>query len=190
MINLSKFIAVLAAALALAACGGGGSTSTVAPVQVATSNLSVAVTPSITAALSNVPFAFAGGVPQLRTTGTTTIVFSGTGTTPAFTITSAAGTVTGFTTFGSCIFNVTGGTGLFQIGEIIRIDPCTFNVATAGFKIGDSGAANTSIVLGNTNSSPVQTSLNISDDGTVIFITGSGNRIPVGKVTFQLVTGS
>ena len=125
---MNKILASLfaiAIAVGLTACGGGGG-SEPAAVEVAAADTTLPAAPATTAAVANVPFTFPAGVPGLGTTGTTTIAFTNTATTPAFSITTPTGTATGTTRFGSCVFAVaaiTGTVGTMKVGDTITVNP-------------------------------------------------------------------
>ena len=94
-INLKMALVVTAAAV-LSACG---SSDDAPPTKVATIDTVVQASASTTAAAASVPFVFPGGVQELGTTGTTTVAFTSTTTTPNFTIESpGVGTASGTTT--------------------------------------------------------------------------------------------
>jgi hypothetical protein len=110
----------LAGALALFGCGGDDNEE---PQVSATAN-----------AVNNKTFAFSSGEifnPALRNVATT-LAFSNNGAN--FTLTSAGGTATGTSTFGSCILTVTSSTYASGVGPqanaVITLEPCTVDSAT------------------------------------------------------------
>lgn len=183
--KLTCTASALALAALLSACGGGGSASP--PQQVASANLTVPVTSATVAAFANIPFTFPGGLPELGLTGTSTLAFTDTSTTPAFRITTAGGTVTGVTTFGSCIFRITsaGSSLAALVGLSVRFTPCNVTLLTAGQPVGAASSASARFDLGLFTSLPaVITTVTISPAGAVT-IGGS----PQGNVTLAFVTG-
>ncbi len=171
--------------LALAGCGGGSSE----PDKVAAGDTTLAVAPTTTAAVANLPFEFPAGVPDLGTTAATTLKFTDTSATPGFSITADGNTATGVTTFGSCIFRVTASTfpagHALANGQTVTVNPCNLNVATTGAVAGDTpvsravalvlaavASTNTSVVVGVTSSGGL--TLNGNNVGTVrlVFVTG------------------
>lgn len=165
----------------LVACGGGSSDTLVTR---AATDLAAPANASTTAALYDTPLSFANGVPELGTTGATTITFSANATTPAepvFSIkTSDGGEAKGTTTFGSCIFTVTSSTtGFLQVGKVIRIDPCSINAKTKGAEIGKTSDSNVTLLLGKNNSVEVSVPLTLQPDGTVKFKNNTLGQVTV-----------
>lgn len=175
------------AVLALAGCGGGNDEP--APVLVAPDNVALAAAPATVAAVEDVPFSFPAGVPALGTTGTTTVAFTSTGTTPAFSIVAEGGTATGTTTFGSCIFAITASTfpaghALAQ-GNTVTVNPCNMSVNTTGAVA--NGVATTrsvALLLGAAASSGQSAVVAVNPGGQ---LTLNGNS--VGTVTLTPVSG-
>lgn len=180
---LSSFLT----AVALAGCGGGGGEPP--PVLVAPANVPLAAAPTTVAAVEDIPFAFPAGVPALGTTGATTVAFTSTGTTPAFSIAADGGTATGTTTFGSCIFAVTASTfpagHALSLGQTVTVNPCNMNVNTAGAVA--NGVATTrsvALVLGAAASSGASVVVAVTAGGA---LTLNGNS--VATVTLTPVSG-
>ncbi len=181
--KLTYTASALALAALLSACGGGGSASP--PRQVASANLTVPITSATVAAFANIPFTFAGGLPELGLTGTTTLAFTDTSTSPAFSITTAGGTVTGVTTFGFCRFTISSVRGNLNLlpGDSIRVAPCDVRVDTAGRSSGMiNGSA--SILVGSSGGLD-RHDYTINPDGTIFSLFGT----PIGNVSFSAVTG-
>ena len=190
MLKISKFMLAAAFTASLAACGGGGSGSGGFSPLTSTTNIAAPVVASTTAAVVNTPFAFPSGVPSLGTTSATTVAFTSTGDTPAFSIGSGGAVATGATRFGSCIFTVTASTfppGFpLSTGQVVTVQPCSLNVVTAGgLANGSSALRNVSLVLGTTLSTSTPLSVIIAPDGKVTI-----NNIVVGTATVAPVSGS
>lgn len=189
MKTLSLLLA-LVMATALAGCGGGGGGGSGAPVLVVATDTTLAASPTTAAAVVNESFKFAAGVASFGTTATTTVVFTSTATTPAFSINSDGHTATGTTTFGSCIFTITQSTfpagSPLSVGNTITVDPCNLTVATAG-QAASSPAETTSValVLGAAASSGTDVTVDINEGGQIIL-----NGTTTGTVTLTPVTGS
>lgn len=181
-----KAVFMVGAAALLVACGGGGGGTTVNAV---TTDVALPANATTVAAVANTPFTFASGVPDLGTTGTTTLAFTSTATTPAFSIASAEGTATGTTTFGSCIFAVTQSTfptghRLAQ-GTLVTVNPCNMSVGTAGAVAnGVAQSRSIALVLGAASSSSQAVSVGVNAGGQ---LTLNGNI--VGTVTLTPVSG-
>ena len=190
MIKANKlFLAVLVSA-ALAACGGGGGSSTPVATRTSTSNTTAAVTASVAAAVVNQPFTFAGGVPDFGTTTPTTLAFTSATATPAFAIKAGGLTASGRTTFGSCIFTITASTfpagSKLAVGEEVRVNPCSLNVATSGGNAnGSASDREVKFVLGTLNSSGENLPVVINANGSVVI-----NGETIGTVTISVVTGT
>lgn len=172
-------------ASALVACGGGSS----APVQVVTADPALPASPTMTAALVNTPFAFPSGVPSFGTTATTTLAFTSTATTPAFSISSEGKTATGSTTFGSCIFAVTSSTfpagHALSLGQTVVVNPCNMNVNAAGATANGVGVTRSvALVLGAAASSGASVVVAVTAGGA---LTLNGNS--VATVTLTPVSG-
>jgi len=160
----AKLLLSFFAAAALAGCGGGGGGEP-APVMVTTTDTTVAAAPAVTAAVATVPFSFPTGVTQFGTTATTSVTFTNTAATPAFSIAADGHTATGTTRFGSCIFAVTSSSfpagHALALGQTVTVNPCTLNVNTAGavangaattrsvaLVLGAAASANSSVTIG------------------------------------------
>ena len=198
--NSAKLVFSLVAVAALAACGGGSD-----PAIISLNDLpAVAITPSTApvanAALTAVStgFSFPTGVPVLGTTAPTTVKFTSpaagaTATTPTFAITSGTGTATGLTTYGSCIFNVTGSTIPSIVAPAtITVNPCSFDVNTTGKTVQEGATATVNatsvLVLGTTSSSPASVVVTVTNSGGVNTVTVNGASL--GTVTGTVVTGA
>ena len=131
---MKKLFLTLATALtafALVACGSSDDD----PVLAVTTDTNLGVNTTVATSVKDVPFVF-GAVPDLGTTGTTTLVFTSTATAPSFSLASGGSSATGTAAFGSCIFAVTSssfpaGHRLAQ-GQTVTVNPCNMRVSTAG----------------------------------------------------------
>ncbi|HEY8358743.1 MAG TPA: hypothetical protein VIL30_14900 [Ramlibacter sp.] len=187
---MNKFfrVATVVCVLALAACGGGGSD----PVAGAATDLTISIdeTNGRTAARAvvNEDFVFAA-VPAFGTTGTTTLTFTDTAATPAFSITSGGNTASGVTVFGSCEFNVTestfpAGSPLAE-GETVVIEACALQVDTSGAPAnGASQARTATLSLDGAPSQPIAVVIEVQPNGDVEL-----NGEPVGEVPVRDLTG-
>lgn len=176
-------------AVALTGCGGGGGGGEPPPVLVAPPQVNVAAAPTTVAAVEDVPFTFTAGVPELGTTGTTTLAFTDTSTTPAFSIVAEGGTATGTTTFGSCIFAITASTfpagHRLALGAVVTVNPCNINVNTAGLQAtGVAASRSVALALGSAVSSGNSVTVQVNPGGQLVL---NGNS--VGTVTLTPVTG-
>jgi hypothetical protein len=183
---LSLALAVFAAA-SLTACGGGGGEPPA--TQVVAADTTIPANGTTTALVTNIPFTFPAGITEFGTTSTTTVAFTDTSTTPAFSIVSGANTATGTTTFGSCHFLVTASTfastSKLAKGNTVTVDPCNINVNTAG--VTANGVAVTRSIalrLGAAVSSGEPVTLNVNPGGQLTI-----NGKSAGTVTLQVVTG-
>jgi hypothetical protein len=184
---LKGLFATCAAAL-LVACGSSDAPAPAAPLQYASSNLTVPVTAANAAALVNTPFVFPNGVPEFGTTGTTTVTLTDTSTTPAFSIVTPNGTATGVMTFGSCIFRITTVTPgtVLSVGNTITIPDCKASLQVVGQPANGSSFQGQVTFSLNLASSVFQSTLvRIGTDGTL-----SVNGISFGRVGLAFVTGS
>lgn len=184
MKKLALWIVALASAFTLAACGGGGGGTE----RVATEDLSVVVTKDTVAALSSEEFVFTDGVPDFGTTAATTVAFTGTSTTPEFSIESGGRKASGVTTFGSCIFNIT--TSDFAddhpLGKdkVIEIDPCALTVKTGGVAVtGATSNTGAVLVLGSTQSETTVVAVSIAFDGRVTVNNTQAGTVKTGDTT-------
>lgn len=182
-----KHLLVSFAAVALVGCGGGGGEP--APVQVAPPVVTLPAAPTTVAAVEDVPFTFPAGVPDLGTTGTTTVAFTDTSTTPAFSIASGGNTATGTTQFGSCIFVVTASTfpagSRLALGNTVVVNPCNINVNTAGQQAtGVAATRSVALLLGSAASAGASITVAVNPGGQLTL-----NGVSVGTVTLVPVTG-
>jgi hypothetical protein len=170
----------------LVGCGGGGGAPT--PVLVAQTDANLAASPTTTTAVANVPFTFPGGVTDFGTTAATTVAFTNTSTTPAFSISTATGTATGTTTFGSCVFTVTGvsgSVGSLHLGSTVTVHPCNLSVGTEGAAAnGVATSRSVALLLGAASSAGAAVTVSVNPGGQ---LTLNGNA--VGTVTLAPVTG-
>lgn len=182
---VSVFATIVAASLT--ACGGGGGEPPA--TQVAAADDTVPANGTTTAAVTNIPFTYPAGVTEFGTTGTTTVAFTDTSTTPAFSIVSGANTATGTTTFGSCDFKVVAstfpsGSKLAQ-GQIIIVNPCNINVNTKGVPAnGVAATRSVALMLGSAVSSGQSITVQVNPGGELTL-----NGKSVGSVTLVAVTG-
>lgn len=192
-VTLAKFALGLTLAAVLAACGGGDSP---AVVKVAAVNTSAAISSTdavkstaVVTAVLNKTFNFSA-VTELGTAAATTLVLSGTGAAPSFSIGSGGKTATGSMGFGSCIFTITQSDFVsphkLAVGQIVTVSPCALEVQTAG-DTANGTATNipTNFVLGVTKSADVPLSVEVSASGTV---TVAGQT--VGTVSTTTTTGA
>ncbi len=182
-------------ASALVGCGGGGGGEP-APVAVVTQPTTLPASSTTTAAVAAVPFVFPAGVPDLGTTAATSITFTSTAATPAFSIASGGNTATGTTSFGSCIFEITDST--FPAGHRlaattppappnrITINPCNIKVETAGVSV-DAPAEERSValLLGTAASTGAAVTVDVNPGGQLTI-----NGKSAGEVTIVFVTGT
>lgn len=190
MLKSPKFMLAAVLTAVLAACGGDGGGSGGSNTLSSTANVAAPVSAGITAAVVNTPISFASGVPAFGTKGATTVAFTNKASSPAFSIASGGAIATGATTFGSCIFTITDSTfpadSLLATGKVIRVDPCTLDVATSGGAAnGSTNLRDVSLVLGTTISTPISLEVVIGSNGSVTV-----NNITVGTVTVAAVTGT
>jgi hypothetical protein len=187
---LKGLLATCATAL-LVACGS--SDAPPAPSQVALTNLVAPANANTVSAFLDTPFTFTNGVAGFGTTSTTTVTFSANAAKPSeplFTIqTPDGGVAKGTTTFGSCIFTVASytnqrGAAFLAVGDVIRIDPCTFNVATQSAVIGATSSRNVTLVAGSFVSGVRATQITLSPTGAVLL-----GGFQIGTVTFGNATG-
>lgn len=174
-------------AVALTGCGGGGGEP--APILVAPAEVTIAAAPATVSAVEDVPFAFPAGVPELGTTGATTLTFTSTGTTPEFTIAADGGTATGTTQFGSCIFVVA--TSSFPAGhrlaagQTVTVNPCQIRLGTQGAPADSVARQRAAVfILGSAASAGSTVTVSINSGGAVTI-----NGQAAGTVTLVPVTG-
>jgi hypothetical protein len=183
---LSLALAVFAAAT-LTACGGGGGEPPA--TQVAAADTTIPANGTTTALVTNIPFTFPAGLTEFGTTSTTTVAFTDTSTTPAFSIASSGNTATGTTTFGSCHFLIVNSTfpatSKLAKGNTVTVNPCNIGVNTAG--VPANGVAVTrsiALFLGAAASSGQPVTLNVNQGGQLTI-----NGKSAGTVTLQVITG-
>lgn len=186
-------LAQFALGLTLAACGGSDTPAVVKVASVDTtaaiSSTDIVKSTAVVTAVLGKTFTFPA-VTDLGTTAATTLVLSGSGAAPGFTIGSGGLTATGTMGFGSCIFTITQSDFVaphkLAVGEIVTVTPCALEVQTAGDTA--SGTATdtpTNFVLGTTPSADVVLSVAVAVDGTV---TVGGQT--VGTVSTTTTTGA
>jgi len=187
MRRASQILLAMAAAVVLSACGSSDDDGV---TMVAASDTTLAASPTTTAAVAGTPFAFPTGVPAFGTTSTTTVAFTSTATTPAFSISSGGNTATGTTTFGSCIFAITASTfpagHALAAGNTITVNPCNMSVNTTGAVA--NGVATTrsvALLLGAAASSGQSAVVQVNPGGQLTL-----NGQSVGTVTLTPVTGT
>lgn len=184
--NLKMALLITAAAV-LTACGSSDST----PARVATADTTVAANPATTAAVYKLPLTFSSGVPELGTTGSTSVTFTApsAGTEPAFTIASGQGTASGSTAFGSCIFKVSSSTfaaaHVLGAGKTLTVAPCEFTINTKGMAAdGNNVKRKLKIRFGRTESDGQDVDTKVDSDGNV-----KVNDQDEGKTSVTDVTG-
>jgi hypothetical protein len=185
MKKVSQVLLAMAAAAVLSACGGGGDDG----VLVASADVSVPVNATATGAVVNTPFTYPSGVSELGTSAATTVTFTNTATTPAFSISSGGSTATGVTTFGSCIFTVSASTfpasHPLAAGKTVTVNPCNLNVAVKG--VVANGVATTrsvALLLGAAASTGASVTVAVNAGGQLTL-----NGASVGTVTLVAATG-
>lgn len=187
MKKLFLMIVALSSAVLLTACGGGSSE----PVFGAAEDLSVAIDAdtgaTVVPAVANEQFVFSS-VPDFGTQGSTTVVFTNTATTPAFSITAGGNTATGVTEFGSCRFRVTSSTfpasSPLAAGKTVVIANCKIRFGLRG--VSADGAEEDRVVtlsLNNATSLPTVVTVTVSRNGTVRVNGRIVGRVPVRDLT-------
>lgn len=176
---------LVASAAVLSACGGGDDE----PAMVAASDTTLSVNTATAQALANTPFNFTNGVSDLGTTGTTTLAFTSTSTTPAFSITNGNSTATGTTNFGSCVFVVA--TSSFPAGhrlaagQQVTVNPCQVRLGTQGAPADSVARTRAAVfVLGTAASTGSSVTIAINPGGNVTI-----NGQAAGTVTLVPVSG-
>ena len=185
-----QVLLAVAAAVVLSACGGGGGGGGNDAPAVAAADTTVRVSPTVTGAVVNTPFAFPSGVTSFGTTSATTVAFNDTSATPAFTISSGGNTATGTTTFGSCIFTITSSTFVAPSplagGNTITVNPCNITINTKGQLANGVGQSRSvALVLGATASSGTSITVSVTPSGQVTL-----NGAIVGAVALADGTGA
>ena len=181
-----KAVFLVGAAALLVACGGGGGGTT---VNVATTDTTVPVNATTAAAVANTPFSFPSGVPDLGTSGATTLAFTSTATTPGFSVAADGNTATGTTQFGSCIFVVANSsfpTGhRLATGAQVTVNPCQVRLGTQGAPADSVARSRSAVfVLGAAASTGSNVTISINSGGAVTI-----NGQPAGTVTLVPVSG-
>lgn len=191
-LTLAKFALSLTVVAALAACGGSDAPPAAAVVATVDSSSAISAadtttSASIVTAVLDKTFSFPA-VPELGTSAATTLVLSGTGTAPTFTIGSEGKTAKGTLGFGSCIFTVTESAFVaphpLAVGEVVTVNPCTLDAQTGGTTTGVTTDTAVILVLGATDSADIILPVSVAADGTV---TVAGQV--VGEVPVQTQTG-
>lgn len=192
-VKLAKFGLGLTLAATLAACGGSDAPAVVTVASVdktaAISATDTATSTAVVTAVLDKTFSFPA-VTELGTSAATTLVLSGSGAAPTFSIGSEGKTATGSMGFGSCIFTITQSDFVtphkLAVGQIVTVTPCALEVQTAGdTATGTATDTPTNFVLGTTTSADVILSVAVSATGTV---TVAGQT--VGTVSTTTTTGA
>jgi hypothetical protein len=197
---LGKFALGLTLAAVLAACGGGGGGAPAATVVASTDSSSAisaadpATSAKIVTAVLDKTFTFPP-VPDFGTTAATTLVLSGTGAAPTFTIASGGDTATGTMGFGSCIFTVTQSDFVaphqLAVGQPpIVVDPCTLDAQTGGDTIGVTTDTPVIFVLGTIESEEILLPVSVAADGTVTVAGQVVGTVPTETTTATGATGA
>ena len=185
MLKMKNVALAAISVAALVACGGGTD-----PVLVAASDTDVSVAPAVAAALVNTPFAFPSGVAALGTTAATTVQFTSTATTPAFSISSGGNTATGTTTFGSCIFVVSNSTfpagHPLANGQTVTVNPCTVSLKTSGgVANGQATSRSVAMLLGAAASANASVAVAVNAGGQIVL-----NGATVATITLTPISGT
>jgi hypothetical protein len=180
-------LAIFAAA-SLTGCGGGGGEPT--PTQVVASATTIPATATSTAVATGVPFSFPAGISDFGTTVTTTVAFTDTSTTPAFSIAAGGNTATGTTTFGSCHFKILASTfpstSKLAVGNTITVDPCSIIADTSGISPNATAEQRSlALKLGAAASAGTPVTMSVNAGGQLTI-----NGKSAGSVTLQVVTGA
>ena len=176
--------AALIASAVLVACGGGGGDQ-YAPI---TSNAVTPMTASSAATVTdNGPMRFSAGIAAFGTADSTVNVTPN-GSAYNFSVAEGGNTATGVLTFGSCIFTVTASSfpasHALGLNKTVTVNPCNLTFQTAGQ--GNTGApftAQTTLLLGTSESSPFTETVSVAPGGTQLTIT-----TPSGPVTVTVTT--
>ncbi|MDI1246532.1 MAG: hypothetical protein PSV24_14160 [Rhodoferax sp.] len=192
-VKLAKFALGLTLAAVLAACGGGGDSPAVVKVATVDKTAAISATDTVTStaivtAVLDKTFTFPA-VSALGTTAATTLVLSGSGAAPTFSIGSEGKTATGTMGFGSCIFTITASAFVtphpLAVGQVVTVSPCALDVKTSGdTATGTATDTPTVFLLGTTASAEVVLPVSVSPTGTV---TVAGQV--VGTVSTTTTTG-
>jgi hypothetical protein len=182
-IAVAKWSVACVALAAVVACGGGNtipyppvaSANVKAPI---TSSTVAAILPSaggqaITATFSNGFSGVDAAGKAVAVTGSTQVAFTGTVDAPKFTLSNKGTTATGKVIFGSCSFVIESIVGVTDpvifVGAVIKVDPCSIGVATAGAPAnGVTTTRDVTFTFGGTTSIPVPgVPVSVSDTGVV-----------------------
>lgn len=186
--------AVIAAVVVPVACH---KESTTAPQMQVATNTTLPASAAATTAVAGTPFSFAGGAGAISSSLTgqnLTVTFGGTAAAPtaSMVFTPAAGgtggSVIADVTFGSCIFRisaVSGSVGTLAVGQTITVNPCNFNIGTAGVLAnGVAASRSIALLLGAASSSNSTVTVSVNAGGQLTL-----NGQAVGTVTLVPVSG-
>ncbi len=194
----SARMGTLAALLAVGVMSVACKDDATAPQKMVATNTTLSANATITSALAGTTFNFANGAgvmaPELANQNLA-LTFGGDAVAPTaslvFTSTSGApiATVTTRLTFGSCIFAVTATTGTvpasMQVGQTVVVNPCNFNIGTAGTVAnGVAQSRSIALLLGAASSANATVTVAVSPGGQLTL-----NGRAVGTVTLVPVTG-
>jgi hypothetical protein len=179
--------AFVSAATMLAACGSDDPpppATGLAPAQA-----TVPVNSAVAGASKDVPFEFDGGVPELGTTGVTSVMFTSTATNPGFRIAAGGSVATGTTAFGSCIFRIADSTfpagHRLAPGTEISVSPCDLTIILENMPAnGETQSKPAQMKLGATVSRPARVLVAVAPNGTLLLA-----GVPIGIVTVTPATG-
>jgi hypothetical protein len=126
--NLLLVLALLGAIL-LASCGGSDDPPPATVVAPAAATVQMDATTA--GSLKDEAFEFTA-VPEMGTSGTTTVTFRSAETNPTFSIAADGGVATGDAAFGSCIFRIRQSTfpptHPLGVGKVVTVDPCGIDI--------------------------------------------------------------
>ena len=194
----SRLIFSAASLMAVGAGVVGCKDDATAPVLVVAENTVLPASPTVVAAVANVPFNFpagAGAISNQVAGQNLALTFGGTAAAPTanMVFTSATGAQTGSITttvrFGSCIFAVVtstfpAGHSLAQ-GQTVTVNPCNMTLNTAGAVAnGVATSRSAALVLGSAASSGATVTVQVNAGGQLVM---NGNS--VGSVTLVPVSG-
>lgn len=180
--------AFVSAATFLAACGSDDPPPPVAGL--APAQATFPINSAVAGAVKDEPFEFAGGVPELGTSGTTSVAFTSTATNPGFRIGSGGFVANGSTAFGSCIFRIAvsdfpAGHRL-AAGTEITVNPCELTIFFENMAAnGTTLSKPAQMKLGNSLSNRRVIPVSVTPNGTVLI----GNT-PIGTVPVTPATGA
>jgi len=113
------------------------------------------------------------------------------GSTGTFALTGQNVTSTGNVRFASCTFTVTtsNNAAVLPVGTVITISNCTVFVSATGVPVGEiAGTGGTiTLSLNGTTSQPVNTTVALQDDGTLVVTNGAGTAV---VITGVIITGT